>query len=156
MKINISLVFVCLVAVCTGSVAAFANDSMPLTFYRDGQDQMTEQSKQNADAMKKIADKEGHITLWVMLDIPFNVYMDEMTAEEIATQNVAVAAEFAEVFYRLEANGDIWHPKDGPLIRGPGSAIRANARGLNALFEDRRIAQISATSVKKKKKKKKK
>ena len=103
------------------------------------------QSKDSAKAMRSIAKDKGYVTLWLLLNYPFNVYLDDMSQEEIDIQNSEVASRFDEILDPLVDSGDVWHRSEGPFIRGPGIAVRATDKGLRSLLRDQRILQITAT-----------
>ena len=115
-----------------------------LVYYWEPDGSISEQSKDNAMEMRNIAKEQGYVTLWLVLNYPFNVYFDEMTPEEIAEQQQNVALGFEEILDPLVASGDVWHRTEGPFIKGPGIAVRATDKGLRSLLRDDRILQISA------------
>ena len=118
-------------------------NEVPVTFHRDADGKVTKQSKVNAKIMKDRANQDGHVVLWLVLNYEYNLYPEQMTAEEIAAQEAAVATGFAEVLDPLVSAGVATYPKDGPLIRGPGSAVKVTKRGLMRLLQDERILQMS-------------
>lgn len=97
--------------------------------------------------MVDLAQANGHIDVWITLNYPFNLYADQMTEEETTTQDAEVAAGFNNVLASLVAKGDARHPQAGPLIRGPGCAVRVTKKGLKKLLKDERIIQIVAMNM---------
>lgn len=115
-----------------------------LTAYRDLSGELTSQSKKNASAMTRLAAKNGHITILLMLNYPFNIYLDQMTESELKAQEEGVRNGFAEVLDALVANKKVWYPESGPYISGPSCTVRATVAGLQQLVHDERILQIVA------------
>ena len=58
----------------------FAQDPL-LVHYRDSDGRIDQQSKENAHQMARIAREAGHVKLWLTLNYPFNIYLDEMTPQ---------------------------------------------------------------------------
>ena len=146
MNVKSTIFATCVFCLCSVSFFASANEDQPLVFYRDGAGDISKQSKNDAVLMRQIAAQDGYITIWLLAGYPFNVYIDEMTDEEIGAQRSAVATEFAEILDPLVAGGSVRHPKAGPFIKGPGCLVRATVSGLNALLKDDRIVQITGTT----------
>jgi hypothetical protein len=119
-------------------------DERPLVYYWQPDGTISDQSKDNAKDMRELAKEHGYVTLWLVLNYPFNVYFEDMSPEEIAEQSAHVAQGFQEVLAPLIATGDVWHRTEGPYIRGPGIAVRATDKGLRSLLGDTRIRQITA------------
>ena len=122
---------------------AFAEER-PLIYYWEPDGTISEQSRENAQEMRDVAKEQGYVTLWLVLNYPFNVYFDDMSPEEIAEQRANVAQGFQEILTPLIAAGEVWNRSDGPYIRGPGIAVRATDKGLRSLLRDTRILQITA------------
>lgn len=133
-----------LLAASSMATDLFAGSADPLVFYRNPDGVISQQSRENAREMEAIARTNGQITLWLVLNHPFNVHVEEMTPDENRQQSAAVERGFDELLAPLLSSGDVWHPKAGPLIKGPGSAIRANSAGLRRLLRDERILQLLA------------
>ena len=125
-----------------GSYAQTIETTPGLTAYRDLSGKLTPQSKINARSMRRIAQENGQITLMIMLNYPFNIYLEDMSPGELASQEEGVRAGFAEVLDPLIARQAVWHPESGPLILGPSCTVRATVSGLQNLINDRRILQI--------------
>lgn len=117
----------------------------PLVYYWAPDGSVSEQSKDSAKEMRAIAREHGFVTVMLLLNYPFNIYMDQMTPEQIAAQGNEVAQLFDEILAPLVSSGDVWHPSSGQYIRGPGIAIRATDKGLRQLLEDSRILQITSS-----------
>lgn len=118
-------------------------NEVPVTFHRDADGKVTKQSKVNAKIMKDRANQNGHVVLWLVLNYEYNLYPEQMSTEEIAAQNAAVVKGFAEVLDPIVSTGDASYPQEGPLIRGPGSAVKVTNNGLKLLLKDDRILQMS-------------
>jgi len=129
------------------SISAFPSGNFGLTFYRGPDGTITQQSSDNAKAMEVLAKANGHIDVWLTLNYAFNLYTDQMTAEEIASQDAEVAVGFNNVLASIVAKGDAKHPRAGPLIKGPGCAVRVTKNGLKILLKDDRIIQIVAMNM---------
>ena len=121
---------------------AFGNQI--LAHYRGPDGMVTTQSKSNAQIMHQIAKDQGHVTLWLTLNYPFNYYFDELTPEEIAEQEIEVVQGFNEILDPLVEDEDVWHRSAGPYIMGPGIAVRATDKGLRELLKDERLFQVVA------------
>jgi len=141
MSIKWRILFFSLIAL---TVTASATGDQILTHYRGSDGKVTHQSKANAQIMHHIARDQGHVTLWLTLNYPFNFYFDELTPEEIAAQELAVAEGFDELLDPHVQDGDVWHRSAGPFIMGPGIAVRATGKGLKNLLKDDRLLQIVA------------
>lgn len=132
-------------------ILAFFVVSMPasaenevLVYYWEPDGSISEQSIANAQTMRRVANAQGYVSLWLLLNYPFNIYKDEMTQEEIDAQDSEVASGFNEILTPLIRRGQVSHLPEGPFIRGPGIAVRATEEGLRRLLRDQRVLQITA------------
>ena len=124
---------------------ASSQDKILLSVYRDARGHITPKSKEAAKAMTKIASHNGHITLWLTLNYPFNTYFDPNTEQAaIEAQNQDVRDGFSELLDPMVSTGAVWHPQAGPFIKGPGCYVRATVAGLRRLIKDDRLLQVVA------------
>jgi hypothetical protein len=121
----------------------FAQEHETYAFYRNAEGEVSQFSKDQAKQMLKYAKEHGQITLWLVLNYPYNVDFENMTSEEINTQKAEVSQGFNELLEPLMSSGDVWHPLSGVYIRGPGCTVRANSKGLKQLLDDQRLFQIT-------------
>ena len=134
----------CILFVIVPGTGQADGDSQSLTFYRLPSGEITEQSVRDGKTMRKLARKEGHITLWLTSGVQFSVSFESMSPEELEEQKSRVADEFSEVLGPMIEANNVWEPKFGRYIRGPGCVVRANAKGVRQLLHDERIVQIVA------------
>jgi hypothetical protein len=143
------LLAVCLVTIVNmvvpdRAVAQSNTGSAGLIVYRDSNGHLTHASKRSAKQMVQLADQNSHITLWLTLNYPFVMFVDETAENAIEAQNRAIRHGFGEILDPLVARGLVWHPKSGSYFKGPGCTVRATVAGLRELIADDRILQIVA------------
>lgn len=125
-------------------LTATSQESETYSFYRNSEGEVSSHTKEQEKGMQKLAKENGHITLWLVLKYPYNVDIENMTPEEITSQETEVAAGFSEILTPLVAAGDAWHPPSGVVIKGPGCTVRATPKGLKQLLSDTRLYQITS------------
>ena len=141
LKLKSIIIFSTAIWLATGAVS-FAEQA-PLTIYRDLAGNLTAESKEAAKDIRRIAQRQGYVTLWLTLNYEIDLYLDETTQQaEIAAQNQAIRGAFEEILSPMAHQGAIWYPEAGPYFQGPGTVIRANVAGLRRLIRDERIIQI--------------
>lgn len=118
-------------------------DSMTNIVYRNVAGNLTSDSKYFTTRLAKKAKKEGSVSLWVTLNYPFETNMSEMTADEIAAQEVAVEKGFSEFLDPLIRQGIVSHPGGKPYIAGNGCRVDATAAGVRALAGDSRMLHMT-------------
>lgn len=133
------LTILALALVTTNSV--HAQESANYIVYRDGQGKLHEYPEGSAHELKRIAKNNGHVTLWLTLNYPFN--FDDLAPAEAEAQQAEIDAQFAELLAPLINKGDVWEPDSGPYIRGPGCTVRANKKGVRKLIENPDLLQIA-------------
>ncbi len=138
----ISCALMVLFAVSPGVVADTAS---PLVVYRGEDGKLTDQSKINAVALKAIAAQQGYVTLWITANTSFNPFVGQLTDTEIAEQNARVLLTLDTVLQPLIDAGQVWHPSDGPIMKGPGCLIRARTSGVARLVKNSDVLHIVAT-----------
>lgn len=126
-----------------GSASVSGRDAV-LVYYTPPFGDVSVESRKSLLEMKKIAARSGYITVWAMLDYPFNVYMSEMSEEELAAQSAAVAVAVAEVADPIVEAGEAVYPATGPWIKGPGFTLRVTELGLEQLAANADVVQITA------------
>jgi len=124
----------------------YGQEQETYAFYRNAEGEVSKFSKDQAKQMLNYAKEHGQITLWLVLNYPYNVDFGNMTPEEINTQKAEVAQGFSKLLAPLISSGDAWHPPSGVYIRGPGCTVRANAKGLKQLLDDERLFQITTNN----------
>ncbi len=123
---------------------ALAQEKHTYSFYRDGDGSVSAHAKDQAELMLRYAKEHGQITLWLTLNYSYNVDFENMTPQELNTQETEVAQRLNEILAPLLSRGDAWHPDSGVFIRGPGCTVRVTAKGLKRLLRDGRLYQISS------------
>lgn len=134
-------------AICLSILAmcasAAAQQQQTFSFFRDADGGVSRYAKYQARQMLEYAKEHGQITLWLVLAYPYNPDTENMTPEEINTQDAEVSQGLSEILNPLVARGDVWHPPSGVFIRGPGCTVRATPKGLKRLLRDERLYQIT-------------
>ena len=136
-----SIVFMVVVSLLSSPI--FGQENETYSFYRNAEGEISAYTKDQAKRMLKFAEDNGYITLWLVLNYPYNVEIEDMTPEEVATQRSDVAIGFSTILNPLVANGDVWFPPSGAFIKGPGCTVRATPKGLKQLLDDARLYQIT-------------
>jgi len=119
-----------------------AQEEDSLIVYWDAEDVRHQTPSNSIRQIKRIANEEGHVTLWLTLKYPFNFYLENMTEQEQLNQQEEVRSQFAELLAPLIADGVVWEPDDGPFVRGPGCTVRATRKGVRKLVREDRLYQI--------------
>ena len=146
-RMTIRSLFLLIMAISVLAIAPSVDAAnKPLVYYWAPDGSVSEQSRDSAKEMRAIAREHGFVTVMLLLNYPFNSYVDQMTPAQIAAQESEVAQLFDEILAPLVSSGDVWHPSSGRYIRGPGIAVRATDKGLRQLFTDSRILQITASN----------
>jgi hypothetical protein len=125
------------------SLPALGQGNETFSFYRTAEGEVSAYTRDQAKQMLKFAKENGYITLWLVLNYPYNVDREEMTPDEIATQRSNVVSGFSDILDPLVAQGDAWYPPSGAFIKGPGCTVRATPKGLKQLLDDTRLYQIT-------------
>jgi len=118
-----------------------------LVFYRDTNGHVTEQSRVNARLLMQIAREQGSVTLWLTLDFPYNIYPDQMTAEEIAAQDEEVERRMTAILQPLIRRRQVQYLDLEQVKFGPTYGVSATPSGLVRLLRDDRILQISGAQA---------
>lgn len=102
--------------------------------YRDARAQLTPESIQAAQKMRRKAARDGYITLWLLID--------SNRAGEPAASNDEYNRACQEILQPLVARALVSHPSTGPRNTGAVCLIRATTAGVSALLRSERVRQI--------------
>lgn len=133
------LSIVALMLVATSSTQSLESNNRIV--YRNAQGELHEYPEGSAQELLRMARDNGHVTLWLTLNYPFN--FDDLSPAEAEAQQAEINAQFAELLAPLISMGQVWEPPGGPFIRGPGATVRANKKGVKNLIRDLRLLQIT-------------
>lgn len=141
--VPVAISAICLIGSETSSADGTSDlDSAMPVVVRAPDGRLTKDSKHIAARIAEMATQQGHVTLWLTANTPFNPSVGELSPAEIAEQDRRVQAAFARILRPLIRSGVVWYPSSGPVIRGPGCLIQANSIGVRKLVRDKDILQI--------------
>ena len=123
-----------IMADAAGAQATYRATGAPWVVYRDAQGQLTRDSIQAAQKMRRKAARDGYITLWLLID--------SNQAGEPAVSNDEYNRACQEILQPLVARALVSHPSGGPRNTGPVCLIRATTAGVSALLRNERVHQI--------------
>ena len=138
---------VAFLAFAFGTISPMAQaqqESLAIGVYRDTAGVLYETTPNSRQIIEEQAKRNGYVTLWLTLNLEYDVYLDpETQQDEIVAQDLNVANIYEYILSEYVARGAVWHPKTGPFIRGPGCMIRAKKQAVKKLFGEEKLNQIT-------------
>lgn len=107
-----------------------------------------EQSWQVLKGAMKLAQRDGSVPVWLLLDMTYiPPYVGTMSPAELEKQDRQVRQTYRRLFRGMLSNGDISHPRSGPVIEGPSCLVRVTPRGLKRLLASGEIRQLRSVTT---------
>lgn len=108
---------------------------------RDTSGQIEPKSRSSLAALRKIAKRNGHVAIWLTLNLPF-VPPYQLSDPEVAEQSKRFNEHFAEILFPLLERRYIEFPRGELTLSLASALVFATDQGLGMLAEDQRIAQM--------------
>jgi len=114
----------------------------PLMVSRDSGGSINKESVKVVKLLSKMAKRNGHVRLWVTLDMPFDPFLASKSEQAAAAQQARVDGVFDEVLNPLLDSGQIRYVNGRRVYSGPSVLLMATENGLSLLVRDQRVGQL--------------
>lgn len=131
-----------IVAAPSPAPAQNAHGDAPLMVSRDADGSINEESRVAIRQLTRMAQRNGHVRLWVTLDLHFDPFLVDVSEQAAADQQQRLDDVFDLVLNPLLSSGQIQYVDGARVYNGPSLKLMATKRGLQRLVEDRRVGQV--------------
>lgn len=114
----------------------------PLMISRGADGLINKESKMAVRQLSRMANQNGHVSVWVTLNYPYDPFLVNLSEQAAADQDANVRKVFDEILAPLIAKRLANHFNGEPTYSGPSLRLSLTASGLRRLIRDSRVGQI--------------